>query len=237
MKRTARGLFLEGIRDGLPIGIGYFSVSFSFGIAAVAAGLSWWEALFLSMTNITSAGQFAGIGIIAGQGTMIEMAVTQFVINLRYSLMSIVLSQKMDKSFRWTKKLGLGYAVTDEIFAVSASKDEPVRPVYFLGLATLPYIGWSLGTLVGAVGGSILPQKLAAALGVAIYGMFIAIIVPNMRTNKKILITVAIAITISCILYYTPMFSKISSGFAVIICAVVASVIGAILFPVEDEEP
>lgn len=233
MVRTRRGLFFQGLRDGLPIGIGYFSVSFSFGIAGINSGLTWWQALVISMMNLTSAGQFAGIGIIAAGGSYIEMAVSQLVINLRYSLMGIVLSQKMDKRFHAGYKLLLGHANTDEIFAVSVCQEEPVRPVYFLGVAMLPYIGWSLGTLVGAVSGNILPQKLAAALGVAIYGMFIAIIVPNMRKNIKILITVLIAVAISCALYYIPVFQGISSGFAVIICAVLASLAGAVLFPVE----
>lgn len=233
MTRTRSGLFFQGLRDGMPIGIGYFSVSFSFGIAGMNSGLTWWQALVISMLNMTSAGQFAGIGIIAAGGSYVEMAVSQFVINLRYSLMGIVLSQKMDQRFHTGYKLLLGHADTDEIFAVSVCQEEPVRPVYFLGLSLLPYIGWALGTLVGAVSGNILPQKLAAALGVAIYGMFIAIIVPNMKKNIKILVTVLIAVAASCCLYYIPVFHGISSGFAVIICAVLASLAGAVFFPVE----
>ena len=143
MKKT---LFLTGLRDGIPIAAGYFAVSFSFGIAAVAAGLAPFEALLISMTNLTSAGQFAAIGIIAGGGSYIEMAMTQFVINLRYALMSLSLSQKLDRSFSRLHSLILGHAVTDEIFAVAMSRSGRLRPIYFLGLAALPYIGWSGGT-------------------------------------------------------------------------------------------
>ena len=232
MKKT---LFLTGLRDGIPIAAGYFAVSFSFGIAAVAAGLAPFEALLISMTNLTSAGQFAAIGIIAGGGSYIEMAMTQFVINLRYALMSLSLSQKLDRSFSRLHSLILGHAVTDEIFAVAMSRSGRLRPIYFLGLAALPYIGWSCGTAAGAFLGALMPETLTAALSVSLYGMFIAIIVPAAKKERPVLIVTLISIAASFAIYYIPALYFISSGFSIIICAVIASAIGAMLFPADGE--
>ncbi len=230
-----RNLFFTGIVDGVPIALGYLAVAFSFGIAAVAGGLTPMEAVLISMTNLTSAGQFAGLGIITAGGSYFELGLSQFVINLRYSLMGISLSQKLDKSFKRLHTLVLGYALTDEIYAVAVSRTKPVRPIYFLGLATLPYIGWSLGTLLGAVFGQLLPEMLCSALAVAIYGMFIAIVMPEAKKCYKTAIITLLAILISCVIYYAPVFSSISSGFSVIICAVMASTIGALIFPVKED--
>lgn len=230
-----RNIFAIGLRDGIPIALGYLAVSFSFGIAAVAAGLTPIEAILISMTNLTSAGQFAGIGIITSDGSYFELALSQFIINLRYSLMGISLSQKLDTSFSPSKRAVLGHALTDEIFAVSVSRTKPVTPIYFFGLALLPYIGWSLGTGAGAFFGELLSASLRDALSVAIYGMFIAIIIPEVKKNKNTAGIVFLAIAISCVLYYVPVFDFISGGFATIICAVIASAIGALLFPVTED--
>lgn len=230
-----RSILRTGITDSIPIALGYLAVSFSFGIAAVAAGLTPIEALLISMTNLTSAGQFAGIGIISASGSVFEMALSQLIINLRYSLMGISLSQKLDKSFKRLYCVVLGHALTDEIFAVASSRTTPVRPIYFAGLAIFPYICWSLGTIIGAVFGTLLPQMLTSALAVAIYGMFIAIIVPEMKASKNVLITTLIAIALSCIIYYMPQLDGISSGFSIIICSVLASLLGAIVFPVKED--
>ncbi len=230
-----RNLFFTGIVDGVPIALGYLAVAFSFGIAAVAGGLTPLEAVLISMTNLTSAGQFAGLGIITAGGSYFELGLSQFVINLRYSLMGISLSQKLDKSFKRLHTIVLGYALTDEIYAVAVSRTKPVRPIYFLGLATLPYIGWSLGTLLGAVFGQLLPEMLCSALAVAIYGMFIAIVMPETKKCYKTAIITLLAILLSCVIYYAPVFSSISSGFSVIICAVVASAVGALIFPAKED--
>ena len=228
--------FVQGIKDGSAIGIGYLSVSFTFGLAAVSSGLSWWEALLMSMLNLTSAGQFAGITVMAAAGSYIEMAVSQFVINLRYALMSISLSQKVDEHFKIGKKSVLGFAVTDEIFAVAMSRKGEVSSIYFAGLAILPYLGWTFGTLAGAVLGNILPQNVSDALGIAIYGMFIAIIIPAMKQDSKILKMTMLAVTLSFCMYYIPGLKNISQGFAIIICAVIASAVGAVCFPIEEED-
>ena len=228
--------FKKGLTDGLPIGLGYLAVSFSFGILAVASGLNIWQATLISMTNVTSAGQFAGLSIMVSGGSLIEMIISQFIINLRYSLMSISISQHIDKSMNLPRKLFFGEFHTDEIFAVGMGRPEKLNHKYFLGVIILPYIGWSLGTFLGAVCGEILPAMVTNALGVALYGMFIAIIVPPMKHSWKVSIVVIIAIILSICFTYIPVLKNVSSGFAVIICAVTASLFGAIVFPVKDEK-
>ena len=228
--------FRKGFTDGIPIGLGYLAVSFSFGILAVAGGLNIWQATLISMTNLTSAGQFAGLTIMISGGSLIEMIISQFIINLRYSLMSISLSQHIDESMKLPQKLFFGEFHTDEIFAVSMGRPEKLSKKYFLGIIIAPYIGWSLGTFLGAVCGEVLPPMIVSALGVALYGMFIAIVVPPMKHSWKISIVVAIAVALSLCFKFLPLLKDISSGFAIIICAVVASLFGAIVFPVEDEK-
>ena len=233
--------YLEGIKDGIPIGLGYLSVSFTFGIAAVAPtgggqALSVWQALLISMTNLTSAGQVAGLQIMLSGGTLLEMAISEFIINLRYSLMSISLSQKVNKKFKGIFRWLLGFGITDEIYAVAVLHKGSVGRSYFLGLMTVPYIGWSLGTLLGALSGNLLPAIICSALGLAIYGMFIAIIVPPMKKSRSTLLVVCIAVILSCLFTYVPGLNKVSVGFSIIICAVAASLIGAIFFPIDDTE-
>lgn len=229
-----RADYLKGFRDGLPIGLGYLSISFGFGITAVSKGLEALYAILISMTNLTSAGQVAGLGVIVAGGTFIEIALTQLIINLRYSLMGIALSQKLSKGFGSLHRLLSSFFITDEVFAVAMLRGMPVTPSYMYGLSTLPYIGWALGTTLGAFAGDILPGSLTTALGIAIYGMFIAIVVPPSKKDKGVLLTVILAIVLNCIICYAPVFSGISGGFAIIICAVTASVIAAIVKPVEE---
>lgn len=228
--------FKRGVRDGVAIAIGYFSVSFSFGLTAVASGIGWWQALLISLTNLTSSGQFAGIGIIAASGSYIEMAITELVINMRYALMGISLSQKLDPTFKRWQQLILGHCNTDEIFAVAMSRNKTVTPAYMAGLSILPYIGWAGGTLAGAICGNILPTTLSNALGIMIYGMFLAIIIPAMRKEHPVFVVVCVAILLSCIIHFVPAFSFITEGFSIIICAIVASAVGAWLYPVAEEE-
>ena len=224
--------YKEGLRDGVPIGLGYLSVSFGFGIAVVAGGLAPLVASLISMTNLTSAGQLAGLTIILAGGGMVEMALTQLVINIRYSLMALSLSQRLDKSFTTPWRMMLSCFITDEIFAVASTKSERVGRNYFAGLSTAPYIGWTLGTVLGALAGAILPDIVRNALGLMLYGMFIAIIIPPARRERGVLFAVFTAVALSCILYYVPLFDFLSGGFSLIISAVLASVLAAILFPV-----
>lgn len=227
--------YKRGLRYGIPIGLGYLSVSFTFGIMAVSYGLSWWQAVLISMLTVTSAGQFAGIGVMLHPGQYIEMLISQLTINVRYSFMSISLSQKVDGKFKGLYRWLLGFFMTDEIFAV-ASTEEKVSRSFFAGLATLPYLGWTLGTLVGALLGNVLPHRLMSALSLAIYGMFVAIVVPEMKRRKTVLVVVIVAIILSCLFYYVPLLQQVSSGLAISICAILAAALGAIMFPVKEGE-
>ena len=227
--------FKKGLRDGIPICLGYFSVSVAFGVTAVQGGLNWIEAVMISLFNLTSAGQKAGLDIIIAGGSLIEIALSQLLINARYSLMGISLSQKLDKNFTSPFRIVLGFAITDEIFAV-ASGQKSVSRSYMAGLAILPIIGWSSGTLCSALLGSVMPEIIQSALGVALYGMFIAVFVPAAKQEKSVLCVVGIAVLCSCMMYYVPLLCEVSSGFAVIICTVIAAALGAILFPREEEE-
>lgn len=181
--------YKQGLLAGIPIALGYLSVSFTFGIMAVSFGLSWWQAVLISMTTVTSAGQFAGIGIMIHPGQYIQMLISQITINVRYSFMSISIGQKADSRFRGIYRWLLGFFITDEIFAVATKEDE-IKRSYFAGLATLPYFGWALGTFIGAILGNVLPDRLMSALSVAIYGMFVAVVVPEMKKARPVLIVV-----------------------------------------------
>lgn len=229
--------FKKGLKDGLPIGLGYFSVSFTFGMMAVSAGIPVWAAVLISMTNLTSAGQFAGLSIIAGAGSLVEMAMTQLVINARYSLMSLTLSQKMEKRFSIPKRLIAAFSNTDEIFAVAVNQGKEIGAKYYSGLSIIPYAGWTLGTLFGAVAGGFLPPVVNDALGLAIYAMFIAIIIPPAKKSAPIRLVIFAAVILSCLFYFVPFLKNVSSGFSIIICAVAASIIAAIVNPINDDEP
>lgn len=226
--------FLKGLAAGFPIGLGYLSVSFTFGIMAVSYGLSWWQAVLISMTTVTSAGQFAGIATMLYPGQYIEMLISQLTINIRYSFMSISLAQKLDAKFNGIYKWLAGFMITDEIFAV-AVQEEHVTRSFFAGLCVLPYLGWSLGTLLGALLGNILPHRLMSALSLAIYGMFVAIVVPAMKKEKSLILAVLLSLALSCLFYYVPGLNRISSGLSISICAIVAAAVTAIIFPVSDE--
>ena len=228
--------FKRGIQDGIPIGLGYFAVSFTFGMMAVSGGLTAWQAVLISLTNLTSAGQFAGLGIIVAGGSMWEMALTQLVINLRYCLMSFSLSQKLEKNISTGHRLAVAFGVTDEIFGVSASQEGRLSPWYNYGVMSMAIPGWTLGTLVGAVLGNVLPGFLVSALNVAIYGMFLAVIIPPAKKNKSVLGVVIGAMAISTVFAVVPVLNKVSSGFVIIITTVLVAGIAAYFCPIEEKE-
>ena len=192
-----RSDFAKGISHGLPIALGYLSVSFGFGIKAVQSGLSVLAASLISATNVTSAGQAAGVDIIAAEGTIIEMILVQIVINMRYSLMALSLSQKLDKSFTTPHRFAASFGITDEIFAVSFSRRKLIRPSYMYGLILIAFIGWVTGTALGAAAGELLPASVCGALGIMLYGMFIAIIVPPARKQFSIFLVIIAAAALS----------------------------------------
>lgn len=227
--------FKKGLKDGIPICIGYFSVAFAFGIFAAENGLTIIQSVLVSLLNLTSAGQLAGVPIMAS-GTLAELALSQLVINSRYSLMSVSLSQKFSPSVKLQDKLLIAYGNTDEIFAVAHSNKGEIGKKYMWGLILLPVLGWTSGTLAGAVAGNILPAIVISALGLAIYGMFTAIVVPVAKKEKATALCVFLAIALSCAFRYIPALNVVPSGFTVIICAVVASAIFAIVAPINTEE-
>lgn len=226
----------RGIRDGIPIAVGYFSVSFTFGMMAVQSGISPFHAVLISLLNLTSAGQFAGLTVIVSNASLMEMALTQLVVNIRYALMSVSLSQKLDDSVKMRSRLLIAYGNTDEIFAVASSKPGTVGAKYLYGLILLPVLGWVGGTLAGAVASTLLPGTVISALGVALYGMFIAIVVPPAKEHKEVRTGVLIALLLSCAFYYLPVLRQVSSGFMIIICTVAAAAVGAVLFPLKEGE-
>ncbi|MBR2338036.1 MAG: AzlC family ABC transporter permease [Clostridia bacterium] len=225
--------FLQGMRHGIPIMLGYLSVSFGFGILAVQLGLSVFSATVISATNLTSAGQAMGVQVIAAAGTLWEMVLTQLVINLRYSLMGISLSQKLAPSFTTPHRLVAAYGITDEIFAVASSQNFAVTPAYMYGLIVVSAAGWVSGTLLGAAAGQLLPAAVTDAMGILLYGMFLAIILPPARRQPRVLFVVIFAAAVSVLFWHA--VPAVPDGFAVIISAVVAAAVGALLFPLQDE--
>ena len=228
--------FINGMKDGIPIGLGYFAVSFTFGIAAVSAGIPEFGAALISLTNVTSAGQFAGLTIIAANGTLLEMALTQFIINLRYCLMSFSLAQKLNQNTPFVHRFLMAFGVTDEIFAIGVSHKGKLPPSYHYGAMAVAIPGWVTGTALGAVFGNILPAFIMSALGIAIYGMFLAIILPPAREDKTILCVVLAAMTLSALFYITPVLKEISSGFVIIITTVLVAGVAAFIKPIHEEK-
>ena len=230
-----RNEFLNGIKDGIPICLGYFSVSMAFGIAAVKGGIPAWAATLTSLSNVTSAGQFAGINIMLALGSLIELAITTLIINMRYFLMSLSVSQKVDSSMKLWQRFLVSFGITDEIFAVSMRHPRPLTAVYMAGLIITPVFGWTAGTLTGAVATNIMPQVLSSAMGIALYGMFIAIIIPPARKNIKVMTAVIASVGASLVFSYAPILKNISSGWAIIIITIIVSAFCATFFPVEEK--
>lgn len=234
--KTRSNSFLEGIIDGLPICVGYLSVAFAFGIFSVESGLSVAEALLISMTNVTSAGQLAAVPIIVSGGGIVEMCATQFVINLRYALMSVSLSQKLDKGVNTLDRLIVSFVNTDEVFAVASAKGHNLKKGYLYGLILTPYIGWSVGTAVGAVAGNILPQIIISSLSLAIYAMFVAIVLPVTKKSRPTAICVILSIVLSCVFNFVPALDFVADGFVIIICAAASSAVMAHFAPISADE-
>ena len=225
-----------GLRDGVPIALGYVAVSFAFGLYACGEGLSILETVMISLFNLTSAGQMAAVPIIAGGGSLIELALTQLVINMRYSLMSVSLSQRFGGSVRLCDRFLVAFTNTDEIFATAIGKEQELGRSYLFSLALAPFIGWASGTALGAVLGNILPEIIVNSLGIALYAMFIAIFVPAAKTNRAVALAVACAIVLSCAFNYIPPLNATPGGFVIMITAVSVSALFALVAPIPDGE-
>ena len=225
-----------GVRRGMPVGMGYLSVSFGFGTLAASQGIRVLPATIISATNMTSAGQFAGLTLILAAAGLWEVILTQIIINSRYALMSLALSQRMGEKIGFLPRLLIAFFNTDEIFALAMSRMEPLTVPYLLGLGLLPFIGWTGGTLLGALAGSVLPLSIRTALGVMLYGMFVAIVIPPAKKERAVLAAVVLALCISSLLAWVPAFQGISAGIAIVISTVAAASVCAVLFPIPDEE-
>ena len=228
--------YRTGVCRGLPVGMGYFSVSFGFGAMAAANGIGALDATLISASNLTSAGQFAGLTLILAASGLWELILTQLVINSRYALMSLALSQKMGGRIGILPRIFIAFFNTDEIFALAMAEKTPLTTAFMLGLGTLPFIGWTSGTLLGALAGSVLPLMVRTALGVMLYGMFIAIVVPPAKEEKAVLAACMMALVLSCLFTWVPVLNTVSAGISIVICTVAAAALCAWLFPIPDEE-
>ena len=228
--------YRAGMRAGMPVCIGYFSVSFGFGTMAVAQGLTVWQAVLISASNLTSARQFAGLTVIAAGAAILEIVLTQLVINSRYALMSLALGQRLGPDVGIGSRMIAAFLNTDEIFALGMSRPGKLTTAYFAGAGTVAALGWVAGTAMGAVAGTVLPLSVRTALGVMLYGMFIAIVVPPARKEKPMLAAMGLALLFSCLFTWMPGLKRVSAGLAIVICTVAAAAICAVLFPIPDEE-
>ena len=227
--------YRTGVQRGLPVGVGYFSVSFGFGAMAVAQGLKALDATLISATNLTSAGQFAGLTLMVAAAGLWELILTMLVINSRYALMSLALGPRLGPTVGTGKRLMLAFFNTDEVFALGMSRGKSLTPAFFVGAGVVAALGWTAGTAMGAIAGSLLPQSIRMVLGVMLYGMFIAIVVPQAREEKPVLYCVIFALVLSCVFTYLPGLKEISQGLAIVLCTVSAAALCALLFPVKEE--
>lgn len=227
--------YRDGFKKGIPIGLGYLPVSFTFGVMAATGGISVGLAIFTSLSNLTSAGQFAGMKLILAGAGYFEIALTTFVINIRYMLMSLSLSQKLDSGIGFFKRLVIGYGVTDEVFAIASVERKKLTAPYMYGLITAPVVGWTLGTALGAMISGLLVDSVANAMGIALYAMFIAIIIPPAKKSKPIVFTILLAVALMVAMNTIPLFSFISEGFRVILATVISAGAAAVLFPIREE--
>lgn len=228
--------FKKGMKDGIPIALGYFAVSFTLGIPAKEAGLNPFQAGVMSMLMLASAGEFAAINVIATADTLIQMAITTLIVNLRYLLMSSSMSQKLSSDTKWWHRWLLPLYVTDEIFGIASNVEGRLNPFYNYGAAALSVPGWTIGTVLGTMVGSILPARVEAALGVALYGMFLAIIIPPARKNKFIAGIVILSMGLSYLFSILPGISALSSSMRIIILTVGISLAASFIKPIDEQE-
>ncbi|WP_342470797.1 AzlC family ABC transporter permease [Ureibacillus sp. FSL K6-3587] len=234
--KTNIAAWKRGIKTGIPIAFGYFAVSFSFGILCKQAGLNPFEAVLMSATNLTSAGQFAGLTMIAAMATVIEIAVAQLIINSRYLLMSFSLSQKIPTDTPIYHRLLMSYGITDEIFGVSIAEPGKLNPYFMYGVMTVAVPGWALGTLSGVISGNIFPERITSALSIALYGMLLGVIVPPAKKNKIIAGVIVVSMLCSAIFAVIPALKSVSSAVKIIGITLVIAGAAAFLFPIKEEE-
>ncbi len=234
--KTNQSLFKEGMRDGMPVCLGYIAVGFAIGIAARNAGLTAVQGLLLSLFNNASAGEYAGIRVIAAAGSYLQMALMTLVANIRYLLMSCSLSQKFSPETPFFHRLIIGYDITDELFGLAINRPGKLVPKYMYGAFAVAIPGWALGTMFGVMAGNILPAILVSALSVMLYGMFIAIIIPPAKKDRTVLVCVIVSFAASFAAAHLPLISNLSEGTRIIILTVVISALAAAICPVKGAE-
>ena len=230
-----RSWFLKGMRDGVPIAMGYFAVAFALGIASKKAGMNALQAGVMSITMLASAGQYGAITVIAGGGGYIQMAVTTLIVNLRYLLMACALSQKVAPETKLGHRFLLSYPITDEIFGIAMSVEGRLNPFYNYGAAAVAAPGWTMGAALGAAAGAILPSRVENALSVALYGMFLAIIIPAAKKNKVVAMIVTVSMICRFLFTKAPILREVSSGMQIIVLTVLLAGAAAFFFPVGEE--
>lgn len=233
--KAGKQLYMEGLKDGIPVAMGYFAVSFTLGITMKNIGMSAVQGFIMSLLNNASAGEYAGITMIASNAPYIETALMILIANARYLLMSCSLSQKLDSTVNTLQRMIIGFDVTDELFALAVSRENKLEPVYFYGAMTLPLAGWSTGTMLGVIAGSALPARIVSALSVALYGMFLAIIIPPARNSRIISVLVLVSFACSFLCGILPGVSSLSEGTRTLILTVLLAGGAAVLFPVKEE--
>ncbi|MCR5495946.1 MAG: AzlC family ABC transporter permease [Treponema sp.] len=227
--------FLAGLKDGTPIGLGYFAVAFSLGIFAKSAGLTPLQGFVASFFNMASAGEYALFSGVLEKVTYYEVALATLIINARYFLMSCALSQRFNPETPFFHRFFVGYGITDEVFGISIARPGYIVPLYNYGALFVAVPLWSLGTALGIIAGSVLPVRIVSALSVALYGMFLAIIIPPCRRNLAVTFCVLISFILSYAFSVLPHIKNISGGTRTIILTVVISALAAIIKPLPDE--
>lgn len=233
---STQKVFYEGLRDGFPIGLAYFAVSFSLGISAAGAGLSAFQGFVASLFCLASAGEYTAFTLIAANATYLEIAIMAFIANARYLLMSCSLSQKFSKETPFFHRFIVSWGITDEIFGISIARPGKLEPAYNYGamVASAPF--WAIGTSLGIIMGSTLPSAIVSALSVSLYGMFLAIIIPPGRTNRIILVLVLISFAASYLSSVLPIIAMVPSGVRIILLTVILSAAAALFYPIKGED-
>ena len=236
MRKENSTALRNGIRDGMPIGIGYAAVAFSLGIAMRNAGMNAFQGFLISMLNMASAGEYAGVQVIMADAAYIEMALVTLIANARYMLMSTALSQRFSEKTAFFHRLIVGYCITDELFGIAINQEGYLNPFYYYGALLVAIPGWSFGTALGIIAGNVLPARIVSALSVALYGMFLAIIIPPARKDKIVAATVISGFALSWCAPYIPFLKDLNAGMKTIVLTLVIASLAAYFFPHQEED-
>lgn len=230
-----KNAFKNGLRDGIPIALGYFAVAFSLGIVAKKAGLNPFQGFISSILNHASAGEYAEFTVIIANAPYIEMAFVILITNIRYLLMSCALSQRFAPDSSLLHRIFVGFGITDEIFGISIARAGSLNPYYNYGAMAIALPSWAMGTALGIIAGNILPTSVVSALSVALYGMFVAIIVPAAKSNRVVAGTIIISFVVSFVVSKISLFDNMSDSMKISLLTILISGAAAIFFPVKDE--